>query len=163
MLFFRIALRGRRAMDYVKDLTLLPFERAFKVITQRADALLLKTLGCNRREMWILLCIDDNLLSQRQIGEILGLHPNVLVKLLDGMEQRTLLKRARRQSDRREQVIRITDKGAAAMQSYLTEKPSALLQIFNPLTDDQIEQWRALSLAVLQGVPIPTLDDDSDG
>lgn len=149
-------------MDYVNDFTLLPFERAFKIITQRADALLLKTLGCNRREMWILLCVDDSVLSQRQIGDILGLHPNVLVKLLDGMESRELLSRVRRRSDRREQIIQITKKGNAAMKRYLTERPAALTQIFSPLTDAQIEQWRALSVAILQGSPASTLSDDSD-
>lgn len=149
-------------MNHVRDHTLMPFERAFKIITQRADALLLKTLGCNRREMSILLCVDDTPLSQRQIGEILGLHPNVLVKLLDAMEGRELISRVRRRNDRREQIIEPAPKGRNCMKRYLTERPSALSQIFRPLTDTQIEQWRNLSLIIVQAAPSTSMGDDSD-
>jgi DNA-binding MarR family transcriptional regulator len=149
-------------MDYTNDLSLLPFERAFKLITRRADSLLLKTIGCTRREMWILLCIDNSTLSQRQIGEILGLHPNVLVKLLDGMQHRKLVERVRRKSDRREQIIKATEKGTQIQQKYLTERPTALSEIFKPLTDDQIRQWRELSLLILKNAETIAMGDDSD-
>ena len=137
-------------MDNVNDLTLFPFERAFKVIIHRADALLLKMVGCSRREMWVLLCINDDDLSQRQIGEILGLHPNVLVKMLDDMESRKLITRERRRTDRREQVVQATSKGTAAVQTYLTGYPAALAEMLRPLTAEQIAQWRELSLLILR-------------
>lgn len=137
-------------MDNVQDLTLFPFERAFKVITQRADALLLKMVGCSRREMWVLLCINDNELSQRQIGEILGLHPNVVVKMLDEMESRKLLTRERRRANRREQIVQLTSRGDTAVHTYLTGHTTALSEMFSPLTTEQIETWRELSLLIVR-------------
>jgi MarR family transcriptional regulator for hemolysin len=148
-------------MDYVKQSTLFPIEVAFKTVARRAAAILLRSVGCNRRETWVLLCVDDTEMSQRQIGDILGMHANVLVKLLDGLEGRGFVRRERRQNDRREQVIKLTDRGQSALHTYLDQRPDALRSVFSPLTDEQIEAWRDMSLLILeegQGAP----QDDSD-
>lgn len=156
------SLEGAMAMDYVKQSTLFPIERAFRIVVGRAEILLQRTIGCSRREVWVLLCVDDTQLSQRQIGEQIGLHPNVLVKLLDGMEERELIRRVRRLSDRREQIVEATGEGKRRLKTYLVNRPDTLLQIFHPLTTEQIEQWRDLAVLILMGTPnSPISEGDS--
>lgn len=120
---------------------LLPFEKAYKIISRRADNLLHKAVGCSRREMWVLVCVDTVALSQREVGDALGLHPNVVVKLLDGMQTKGLLQRVRRADDRREQIVEVTPKGKEAIQQYTGQQSMALREVFHPLTDEQIRQW----------------------
>lgn len=134
----------------VKHSTIFPFEMAFKVIMQRAEKWLQASVGCGRREMWVLLCVNDHQLSQRQIGEAIRLHPNVIVKILDGMEGKKLLRRARRINDRREHIVEATAKGKAALNKYLEERPEALKEVFAPLTEAQVALWREMSLRILQ-------------
>ena len=136
-------------MDYVRQSTLFLSERAFKIISQRAEAELTKKVGCTLREMWILLLIDDAELSQRRIGEAIGVHPNVLVKMLDSLERRGFVVRSRRRSDRREQVIEATEKGKAAFKTYVAERSRLLREAFRPLSDKQIEQWETLAALIL--------------
>lgn len=150
-------------MHYIKNSTVLPIEMAYRQVARRCDDLLQRLIQCSRREVWVLLVVDHVELSQKQIGENLGLHPNVLVKILDGMEARGLLKRIRRQEDRREQVVRATAEGKRRLQIYLENRPKSVLEIFRPLSDKEIEQWRALAMKIITqnsgDIPAPRKDD----
>ena len=148
-------------MDYIKGSTVFPIEQAAKLVAQRMDSFWQKKIGCTRREVWVMLCVDGAERSQRQVGELLGLHPNVLVNLLDDMEDKNLLQRVRRESDRREQVIWLTEKGKRAVQTYITDRPEALRNIFSPLTDEQIAQWRRFATTVLNASGLSTYSVDS--
>jgi DNA-binding MarR family transcriptional regulator len=138
--------------EAIRHTTLFPFEKAFRIISTRADSLLKKSFGCGRREMWILLVVNTQGRGQREIGEVLGLHPNVVVKLLDGMEEAGLVRRSRRAEDRREQSIESTAKGHHVLEKYMAEKEELLDQIFSPLSAEQREQWKKMALAILKGV-----------
>lgn len=131
--------------------TLFPFEKAFRLIARRADNLIKKTLGCGRREMWILLVVNTAGKGQREIGEILGLHPNVVVKLLDGMEAQELVRRVRKREDRREQTVESTRKGHEILGAYMRHKEELLEKIFAPLTAEQRDQWREMAALILKG------------
>ena len=140
-------------MRYLSESTIFPIERAFKIISARSDAILRKTIGCSRREVWVLLCVTEEPCSQRQLGDFLGIHPNGLVKLLDVMEQRELLRRVRRVDDRREQIVEATEEGKRRLKIYIERRPKLLLQVFSPLNETQIEQWRDLATQVLVAAP----------
>jgi len=135
-------------MDDAKHFTLFPFETAFKIVTRRADTLLHKALGCTRREMWVLICAESTEMSQREIGEALGLHPNVVVKLLDNLERKRFLRRVRREDDRREQIVQLTLEGKSTVEKYSGDTLVPLRKVFYPLTDEQITQWMEFSLQI---------------
>jgi DNA-binding MarR family transcriptional regulator len=139
-------------MDYVRQSIEFSLERVFKEITERADLLLPKLVECGRRETWVLLGVEGQQLNQRQIGALLGIHPNVLVKILDGMEEKGFLIRRRRKSDRREQVLHATEKGKAVLQIYTAKRWPILREVFRPLTDKQIQQWEELSALILRDI-----------
>ena len=91
--------------------------------------------------------------SQREIGVSLGIRPNLMVSLVDDLEARGAVKRARHPTDRRAHTVTLTPKGkklfedalevAIAVEGRLCEKLSgadkkrllALLGQLNSLTD----------------------------
>jgi DNA-binding MarR family transcriptional regulator len=135
----------------VKNSTIFPFERAFKVIAHRADAWLRKRLDCTRRELWVLLCVDDVQLTQTQLVDILHLHPNVVSNLVKSMEKKKLLRRTRRPTDQREQMVGADEKGHTLVKTYLKERPEAVKDVFAPLDEREREQLRQLCLRVFYG------------
>lgn len=142
---------------------LFPIELALKTVRQRADLWLEKHCNLDTRELWVLLCVDDSRLNQRQIGEAIRLHPNVVVKLLNRMEDKKLLRRVRGASDRREHIVEVTDKGRAALQGYLDGRDEGVKALFHPLNDKQIAQWRDMAMQILRGATVPISSEDSDG
>lgn len=151
--------------DPIQNTTLFPFEKSYRAVSRRADGLLHKMFGagCGRREMWVLLCIAADGRSQKEIGECVGLHPNVVVKLLDGMEGTGLVRRARSASDRREQMVEASTEGKRITRKYMLEKDVLLRQVFYPLTDEQIATWRALAWLILGSGNGLTAEEESDG
>jgi DNA-binding MarR family transcriptional regulator len=135
-------------MDHLMHVTLFPFERAQKIIARRADTLLQKLVGCNRRELWVLVCISRGQLNQKQLSHRLDVHQNVTGRLLDELEKRSLLRRMRRLPDRREQVVELTEKGEEILKTFLKQQVNATLTAFAPLTESQIVQWRDLASAI---------------
>ena len=97
----------------IRNSTVFPFEVAFRIVAHRTDLWLQKHLDCTRRELWVMLCVNESKLRQKQIGEILRIHPNVLVKILDNMEKKDLLHRTKKPADRREHLIENSEKGKA--------------------------------------------------
>jgi DNA-binding MarR family transcriptional regulator len=140
---------------------IFPIEKASKIILRRADFVLERLVGVGRREMWVLLCINNQELSQRRCGELLDLHPNVPVKLIDGMEGKKLLKRVRRSSDRREQILTATDRGKTCIEKYLEARPKILLEIFAPLSEEQIYACRDLLLLIIGGAATSHSPEDA--
>jgi DNA-binding MarR family transcriptional regulator len=144
-----------------RDTVLFPLELAFKILAQRADRWLVEHVGCTRRELWVLLCVDDSRMSQQQIGDILRIHQNVMVKILDAMETRGLVKRVQNPKDRREKIVETTNKGRRARTEFRDEREAAMTYIFAPLGIPQREQLRVWSLALLEhaGAGKVNLDD----
>lgn len=137
-------------MDYLKLGTTFPYEKAFRTIVQRADKHWRALVGCGHRELAVLLCVTEGC-NQKDLVIHMGLHPNVIVKLLDGMEKAELLRRRRKREDRREHSLEITSKGLLTLQTFHKHRPRLLLKIFAPLTMPQIEQWKELSIMIVRG------------
>ncbi|MFE9328870.1 MarR family winged helix-turn-helix transcriptional regulator [Nocardia sp. NPDC052278] len=53
--------------------------------------------------------------SQQQLCDRMGIHRNVMVKLVDGLERRGLLERRRRAGDRRTHALHLTDEGRVVL------------------------------------------------
>jgi len=133
----------------LKGSFLFPIEMALKLVAQRADDWTQENIGCNRRMFWVLLCIRDSRLNQRQLSDALYIHPNVMVKLLDTMERKGYLKRVE-QEDRRSYVIEPTKKGKLACQTALNSQGAYIKHVFEPLTEAQAKQIREWSCDILR-------------
>ena len=72
----------------------------------------LSELGLTTKEFVTLEFIGNNSeASQSEIAEATGTKPQLLVKILDDLTKRGLLKRERSETDRRRQHVRLTAKG----------------------------------------------------
>jgi DNA-binding MarR family transcriptional regulator len=50
-------------------------------------------------------------LTQRELGDVLGMFPSNLVRLIDELEERGLVKRGKSREDRRSYTLQLTEKG----------------------------------------------------
>lgn len=132
---------------------LYPFETAFGVVVERTETWLQKRIGCSRRELWVLLCVDESNFSQRRIAELLKTHTNTIVKVLDIMEKKKLVRRVSNPADRRENIVQATDRGIEAMAAYEQERIAKLRELFSPLTEEEILRWREMSMRIIRGFP----------
>lgn len=137
-------------VDYSRLGTVFPYEKAFRIVIRRAEERWRALVGCGRRELMILLCVTEGC-NQKDVGVHLGLHPNVVVKILDGMEEADLLQRRRNRADRRSQALDITPKGQKTLETFQQHRPAVLQEIFAPLTLEEIEEWRAMSVKIVRG------------
>lgn len=128
---------------------IFPIEVALKIISQRAEDWTLKNVGCNRRECWVLLCVSKSRLSQKQLSDALYVHPNQMVNILDGMEQKGFIRRIKHADNRRQYVIEPTKKGRDAYDKAVAGRAEALRYIFQPLGTDAAEQLRCWALSIL--------------
>lgn len=77
----------------------------------RLRALLLP-MGLDPRQYGLLLCLGRNDgQSQQQLADLVGIHRNAMVGLVDDLEERGLVERRRHPSDRRAHAVHLT--GAA--------------------------------------------------
>jgi DNA-binding MarR family transcriptional regulator len=100
----------------------------------------------NARESFILgvlACDPLSQLTQLELAKRLGISPNVMVRIIDRMEQRELVKRERREDMRQANYLEIMPKGkklADAWKIDILDNPA----IVAPLTLREREQLRQL-------------------
>jgi DNA-binding MarR family transcriptional regulator len=77
----------------------------------------LEPLGISPREWAALNCLDDQHgLSQREVGELLGVDRTTMVALVDELQAKGLVTRQPQPDDRRKNIVKLTRKGRNAMQ-----------------------------------------------
>jgi DNA-binding MarR family transcriptional regulator len=102
----------------------------------------------NARESFILgvlACDPISMLTQQELARRLGINPNMMVKIIDRMEKRDLVRRERREDMRQANYLEILPKGkklADAWKIDILDNPA----IVAPLTLREREQLRQLLL-----------------
>lgn len=102
-------------------------------------------LAVSGREYAALLALEANDgLWQSDIAELLGMDRTTVTYLVDGLEKRGWLTRARDPADRRAHVIRMTDEGVAALASIRPAARASTDELLEPLNDSERETLRSL-------------------
>jgi DNA-binding MarR family transcriptional regulator len=102
----------------------------------------------NARESFILgvlSCDPISHLTQQELAKRLGINPNMMVRIIDRMEERGLVKRERREDRRQANYLEIQPKGkklAEAWKINILDNPA----IVAPLSLREREQLRQLLL-----------------
>ena len=102
----------------------------------RAIESALDEVGLSAREFLVLTYVGGEAMSQQELSRRLGIDPTLVVALVDGLESRGLLSRARDPDDRRRYALsltaagkrlrkRATDATAAAEDALLRAVPAA--------------------------------------
>ncbi|MGM9473947.1 MarR family winged helix-turn-helix transcriptional regulator [Pseudarthrobacter sp. YS3] len=137
------------ALDRLLD---APLAVEIEFLTARARALgsaranaLLQPLDLRVRSYAVLsLACSGAAPSQRDLAEFLLLDPGQIVALLDGLEQRGLVKRETDPQDRRSKVIRGTAKGRSLLAEAAEATARAEEQSLADLTSAERDQLREL-------------------
>lgn len=108
--------------------------------------------GYEPREIWVLaVCVDSDYgLSQQQLASKLGFNPNVMVKLLDQMERKHLVKRVRDRENRQKNRLEVLQKGRSLYNDW-QRSILPLGVIVSPLNADEREHLARLLLKLLAG------------
>jgi len=110
------------------------------IVKQRVAKEAARQFGLGAREIWILLAARCKTpVTQKQVAKHLALNENVLVLLLDRLEKSAHVRRVRNPSNRREQFVRLTPKGASVARRVLAAKPKFYRTAFAPLDDKVIQ------------------------
>src|ERR1700754_2197710 len=85
-----------------------------QIVDRAEDAL--AAMGLSGRQYMLLAVLSsDEPPSQLELAGLCGLLPAQVVPVLDKLEERGLVARARSETDRRRYVLRLTDKGGEAL------------------------------------------------
>jgi DNA-binding MarR family transcriptional regulator len=125
--------------------------RACDVLQDRADAFLATgsagNLGLRRR--WILLAIEDQPLSQKEICDILNVNTNVMVELIDDLEKRGYVTRVLNPANRRSHLISLTSAGKQLNTVWRTQFDEIIKHVYQPLNRSEAKQLRNLCARIL--------------
>lgn len=106
--------------------------------------------GSSMREYWILSCVMEQPLSQRQLSEVLAIDASDMVRLVDSLEKHEWVKRDRDPKDRRRQIITPTKKGAKLHSSLAKDVADAEDRALDMSTNKQLKSLKKLSRAILE-------------
>jgi DNA-binding MarR family transcriptional regulator len=118
----------------------------------------LDSLGLTGREFLVLSFVRTAPdLSQQGLSERLGLDPTLVVGLVDALEERSYLRRAKDPADRRRNVLSLTTSGIAVHDDAVAAAGHAEQAFLAPLTPAQRTELRTALRAVM-GPRLPWLD-----
>lgn len=107
-------------------------------------------LGLRARHFNLMAMVAaDASLSQRDISDVLGLDPNIIVALVDDLEREGLLSRQRSARDRRRHVLTLTPEGQRVLAVADRRIDDAERELLDPLTGEEAEVLLGLAQRIL--------------
>ncbi len=135
--------------------------RAFVASRQCAESCIQDDVSV--REIPAMTLIGDaGALSQRQLGELLTLNRTTTGKLVDALESKGWLVRARDVHDRRSYALRLTDDGRRALAGLHRSLDRGEAELTSSLSDDEQERLSAALRNLLVGDLTVTIDGLGD-
>jgi DNA-binding MarR family transcriptional regulator len=134
----------------LRDAFVLRIVLATEAIVERAERWTLEKFGLTLRESWILRAAQGGNYSQLALADMLGVNPNVMVLVIDSLEKRGFARRSRNPKNRREQLIKLSDRGRRTLARIKRAAESQYDGIFAPLVKAQVGELTALCNAILE-------------
>jgi DNA-binding MarR family transcriptional regulator len=105
----------------------------------------LAPLGLAPRAFEAMNCImNGHGMSQQDLSQSLGLYAPQMVSLIDGLEQRGLVKRLISPTDRRRHVLSLTPSGGELLKSASKIAENLELELFSSITEDDRARFEEL-------------------
>lgn len=105
--------------------------------------------GTSMREYWVLSCVLERPLSQRELSELLVIDASDMVRLIDCLEKQEWVKRDRDPKDRRRQIVTATKKGTKMHHTLAKDVAAAEDQALEVSSTKQLKSIKKLSRAIL--------------
>ena len=100
---------------------------------------------------------DEGILTQQQIADITMRDKNSIVKLIDGLEARNLVKRVNNPKDKRQNLIKVTEYSKTVKDAVTAISYEAVQKIINGIPREELESFVG-TIARMQ----KNIDKDSD-
>lgn len=100
---------------------------------------------------------DEGILTQQQIADITMRDKNSIVKLIDGLEARNLVKRVNNPKDKRQNLIKVTEYSKTVKDAVTAISYEAVQKIINGIPREELESF-VRTIARMQ----KNIDKDSD-
>lgn len=101
------------------------------------------------REFWVLTCVSEVAMSQRELAELLAIDASDMVRILDSLEDHGWVKRDRDPKDRRRQLVSATKKGAKILDSLTGDVAEAEDRALELSSQKQLKSIKKLAQAIL--------------
>jgi DNA-binding MarR family transcriptional regulator len=112
-----------------------------------------KTLGAlelTGRQFDLMSSVDTGeSLSQRDIGQLLNLDPNIVVDIVDDLERRGILTRSRNEIDRRRHVLTLSTAGKKLLRAANDAVTAGERKLFSSLSHEELSTLHELTSRVL--------------
>lgn len=128
------------------------WQRAARLVVRRLQEIY-EPMGVDVRHLWILLSLQNCPgSSQGAVAAKLGIHENTMVKIVDDMETKELVRRRRDPKNRRELRLDVLPKGTELL-SWLDQRFEATaLEAYRPLTIKELDLIKTLSKRIIASV-----------
>jgi len=121
----------------------------------------LATLGLRTAHFGVLMTLATlGSLSQRRLGQAIGIDPRNLVQVIDQLEEQGLVERAADPGDRRRHAVRLTQAGQAALEDLRRVGAEAEASLLAPLDEREQARLQRLLLKLLSGISPPRRGKD---
>lgn len=84
---------------------------------------------------------DEGILTQQQIADITMRDKNSIVKLIDGLEARNLVKRVNNPKDKRQNLIKVTEYSKTVKDAVTAISYEAVQKIINGIPREELESF----------------------
>jgi DNA-binding MarR family transcriptional regulator len=123
-----VAARAEDSLGYL-------LKHAYQRYSERNDAAL-EPLGIDGRELGVLLTVDDGSpRSQQEIAAKLGVDRTTMVGMLDALEAKGFLARRQDPTDRRRNVVALTESGSDLLPRAVRVSEAVGRRFLAPITD----------------------------
>ena len=110
----------------------------------------LERVMLNGREFLVMTYIADEPLSQQELSRRLGIDPTLVVGIVDTLEERKLVARARDTADRRRYAITLTASGRKVLAAATKAVATAEDELLEPLDNDDRRHLRFILLRLMK-------------
>ncbi|MAT04471.1 MAG: MarR family transcriptional regulator [Acidimicrobiaceae bacterium] len=110
----------------------------------------MRELGLSMRDLLVLsfvACLEG--LSQQELSDRLALDPTLVVGLVDGLEERDLVRRAKDPDDRRRNMLVLTPAGERVRTDAIEAATAVQEEYLAPLTNEQRTVLRSMLFDVM--------------
>jgi MarR family transcriptional regulator for hemolysin len=145
----RKALNPFAALPDVWTCYQLTFELAL-TITRKRLAKFYAARGIELREVWILMGCRVTAASQSLVADCLGINHNVMVRIVDGLEAKKLIRRVRNPENRREYLLKVTSKGHAELRLIDRNFDNAAREAFRPISLEELQHLKDLAAVIIR-------------
>lgn len=128
----------------------LTFSTFSRIISKRLEEEMQRDgISLNPRQGWVLMAAEELSMSQKLTADILGINQNVMVRLVDSLELKGLIKRVRNRKNRRESRLMITAKGKTLLKAMFQGWERRTVAIFRPVDPEEVKRCSQMAARVI--------------